>query len=34
MAECGINAVRLRPKEFEIAPSESRWTYIRGLEPR
>ena len=34
MAECGINAVMHGLKELEVAPSESRWTYIRGLVSR
>lgn len=34
MAECAINGVRHRPKELEVAPSEIRWKYIRGLVSR
>lgn len=34
MAECGINAVRHRPKELEVTPSEIRLKYIRGLVSR
>ena len=34
MAECAINGVRHRLKELEVAPSEIRWKYIRGLVSR
>ena len=34
MAECTINGVRHGPKELEVAPSEIRWKYIRGLVSR
>ena len=34
MAECAINGVMHKPKELEVAPRESRWTYIRGLVSR
>ena len=34
MAECTINGVRHRLKELEVAPSEIRWKYIRGLVSR